>query len=263
VRSTGKVPSGSDAFRRKGAADRADGVGWIYRRLLRRFGPQGWWPVTPSGGRQPRYSRACTRGRLTAAQRFEVAAGAILTQNTAWTNVEKALEKLNAARALSPRMLASMPLPRLYRLIRSSGYFRQKSRRLKGFARFLVEEWDGRLDAFLDRPTEAVRRELLALEGVGPETADSILLYAGGHPVFVVDAYTRRLGTRFGLFRGTDYHDVQRFFMERTKPSLYDYREYHALIVEAAKRHCRTKPLCGRCPVWSRCSLGRKNARSK
>lgn len=219
--------------------------------------------MTPPGGRKPCYSPSCTRGRLTPAQRFEVAVGAILTQNTAWTNVERALTALLAARALAPKALARMPLPRLYKLIRSSGYFRQKSLRLRAFARFLTKNWRARIDVFLDRPTPAVRAELLALNGVGPETADSILLYAGKHPVFVVDAYTRRIGTRFGLFRDTGYDAVQDFFTRRSVPSLYDRREYHALLVETAKRHCRTRPLCGGCPLSPRCAYQLRHARPK
>ncbi len=230
---------------------------WIYDRLLKRFGPRGWWPVTPRGGRGPRYHSANTRGRLSPAQQFEVAVGAILTQNTAWANVEKALGKLIAAKVLSPRGLASLPQARLQGLIRSSGYFRQKAGRLRNFCRFLLDRWGGRLDRFLVRPTETVRGELLALNGVGPETADSVLLYAGGHPVFVVDAYTRRFGGRFGLFRTDDYHEVQHHFMSRMKASVPRFREYHALLVELAKRFCRARPLCPPCPLRSRCATGR------
>ncbi len=248
---------------------------WIHDRLLKRFGPRGWWPVTPPPGCPPKagpfgpepgggvtqrrsvYSTQWTRGRLTPAQQFEVAVGAILTQNTAWTNVEKALGKLIAAKALSPRRLASLPPARLRGLIRSSGYFRQKAGRLRNFCRFLLDRWGGRLDRFLARPTETARGELLALNGVGPETADSILLYAGGHPVFVVDAYTRRFGGRFGLFRTDDYHEVQRHFMSRMKASVPRFREYHALLVELAKRFCRARPLCPPCPLRARCATGR------
>lgn len=233
---------------------------WIHDRLLKRFGPQGWWPVTPRRGRGPRYHPANTRGRLSAAQQFEVAVGAILTQNTAWTNVDKALKKLIAAKALSPRRLASLPPARLQGLIRSSGYFRQKARRLKNFCRFLLDRWGGRLDRFLARPTATVREELLGLNGVGPETADSILLYAGGHPVFVVDAYTRRFGGRFGLFRTEDYHEVQRHFMSRMKASVPRFRESHALLVALAKQFCRARPLCLPCPLRARCAAGQKAA---
>jgi endonuclease-3 related protein len=214
--------------------------------------------VTPAGSFRPRYSARCSRGRLTPRERFEIAVGAILTQNTAWTHVEKALEPLHRSRLMDPRRMLRAPLPRLYRLIRSSGYFRQKARRLKNFCGFLDRRWKGRLDLFLDRPTELVRGELLALNGIGPETADSLLLYAGRHARFVVDAYTRRFGRRFGLFRTEDYHKVQKFFMDRLPPSPYDFREYHALLVELGKRHCRATPSCKGCPVRARCATGRR-----
>ncbi|MBI4395749.1 MAG: endonuclease III domain-containing protein [Elusimicrobia bacterium] len=233
-------------------------VPWIFQRLLDRFGPQGWWPVTPPGKNRPVYSAAFSRGRPAPAQAFEVAVGAILTQNTAWTNVEKALEGLNREGLLSPPRLLKTRSSTLQGLIRSSGYFRQKTGRLKGFSRYLLRRWEGRMDLFLNRPTAEVRRELLTLNGIGPETADSILLYAGGHPVFVVDAYTRRFGHRFGLFRDTDYHFVQEQFMRQMPPAVYEYRECHALLVELSKRHCRAKPVCSGCPVLGKCAEGRK-----
>ncbi|HRY29890.1 MAG TPA: hypothetical protein P5079_07610 [Elusimicrobiota bacterium] len=232
-------------------------VAWVYRVLLKRFGPRGWWPVTPPGGGRPLYAKKNTTGRLTAPQQFEVAVGTILTQNTAWTNVEKALVELGRAGLLSSRALRRAPLAKLYRAIRSSGYFRQKSRRLRDFCRFLAVCWGDRLDRFLDRPTAIVRRELLGLKGVGPETADSILLYAGRHPVFVVDAYTRRFGRRFGFFRTDDYQTVQGFFAERTRPAAAYYREYHALLVELGKNYCRAAPRCAGCPLRLRCATGR------
>lgn len=235
------------------------GVRWIYKRLLKEFGPQGWWPVTPVGGKIPVYSERWSRGKLGGSQQFEVAIGAILTQNTAWTNVEKALRGLIGEGVLSPQRLWAAPLPRLYRLVRSSGYFRQKARRLKNFCGFLLDRWNGRLDRFLDRAAAVVRKELLDLNGVGPETADSILLYAGRHPVFVVDAYTRRIGKRFGLFRGEDYPSVQNYFMSRLSPSIYEYRQYHALLVRLGKDFCRPKPLCGPCPLRARCRTGKKD----
>jgi endonuclease III related protein len=214
--------------------------------------------VTPAGKKRAVYAERFTKVRLTPDQQFEMAVGAILTQNTSWTNVAKALDRLSDIGRLTPGKIAALPLPRLQELIRSSGYFRQKSVRLRGFSRFLLENWQGRIDRFLDRPTALVREELLALNGVGPETADSILLYAGGHPVFVVDAYTRRMGQRFGLFRTADYHEVQEYVTRRFPASLYEYREYHALIVALGKDFCRTAPLCSSCPLASRCPTARK-----
>ncbi len=236
-----------------GTRSRPDAAAQVFEGLLRHFGPQGWWPVTNPGEKAPVYSRRFTREGLSPAQQFEVAVGAILTQNTAWTNVARALERLHSAKALSVGAIGRMPLPKLYKLIRSSGYFRQKARRLKNLARFLSVHWGGRLDRFLDRPTETVRPQLLALNGVGPETADSILLYAGRHPVFVVDAYTRRIGRRLGIFSTQDYDEVQRYFMTRLRPSLPLYREYHALLVALGKEFCRPEPLCPSCPLAARC----------
>jgi endonuclease III related protein len=246
----------SGSARGKHKPSRRNDVPWIYRRLLREFGPQGWWPVTPPGGRRPCYSLRCTRGEIAPRQKFEIAAGAILTQNTAWSNVEKALINLAGRRLLSSRRILKAPIGELRRLLRPSGYFRQKSRRLKNFCRVLESRWGGRLDKFLDRPSAQVRRELLTLNGVGPETADSIMLYAGRHPVFVVDAYTRRFGRRFGLFRAPDYDRVQEYFSARLKPDLSAYREAHALLVALGKKHCRPRPVCAPCPLSSRCRTG-------
>ena len=144
----------------------------FYRTLLRAWGPQNWWP---------------------AQMRFEVIVGAFLTQNTAWGNVERALANLRRARCLSAAGIRRAPLSRLERLVRPAGYFRQKARRLKGFVTWLDANYGGSLERMLARPTDELRAELLELDGVGPETADSILLYAGGHAVFVVDTYTRRV----------------------------------------------------------------------
>jgi endonuclease-3 related protein len=152
-----------------------------YHTLFAAFGPQHWWPSSKSGGP------------------FEIIVGAILTQSTAWTNVEKAIANLRRARLLTPRAIERIPLPRLARLIRPSGYFRQKAKKLKAFVRFLRAEHGGSLARMFRTPTAVLRAQLLAVHGIGPETADSILLYAGAHPVFVVDAYTRRILLRHAL----------------------------------------------------------------
>jgi endonuclease-3 related protein len=226
---------------------------WIYQRLLTAFGPQGWWPVTPAGGLRPIYSPAFSRAALSPAQQFEVAVGALLTQNTAWKNVEKALEPLIQKNLLSPRALVEIRLSRLQRYIRSSGYFRQKSKRLRAFSRYLISRWQGRLERLLAQPTRQARESLLSQNGIGPETADSILLYAGRHPVFVVDAYARRIGQRFGLFRTSDYESVQKIWMSSLPSSIYVFREAHALLVELGKRFCRPRPRCSPCPLRARC----------
>ncbi|HEV2387705.1 MAG TPA: hypothetical protein VGS20_10680 [Candidatus Acidoferrales bacterium] len=201
-----------------------------YDALDERLGPQHWWP---------------------ARTRFEVIVGAILTQSTAWSNVEQAIRALARERLLEPRALGRVPLRRLERLVRPSGYYRQKARKLKAFASFLDREFGGSLGRMVRTPTAALREKLLAVHGIGPETADSILLYAGGHPVFVVDAYARRILARHGLADArAGYEEIQKLF-ERNLPRRAPlFNQYHALLVETGKRWCRrSEPLCGECPL--------------
>ncbi|MHB9154469.1 MAG: endonuclease III domain-containing protein [Endomicrobiales bacterium] len=223
----------------------------IYRKLYAFFGPQGWWPVTPRGSLDPSY-RPLDYARAGEAERCEICAGAILTQNTAWANVEKAIANLNRAQALQADRIAGLPARKLERLIRPSGYFRQKTARLKGFAAHIRRH--GSFSAFFSRPSGVVREELLSLSGIGPETADSMLLYAGGKRAFVVDAYTRRMGQRLGWFREEEYRLVRDFFCRRLPRSLKVYNEFHALIVALGKDYCRTRPRCGECPLKTDCS---------
>ena len=236
-----------------------------YRTLQRAWGPQHWWP---------------------ARTRFEVIVGAYLTQNTAWTNVEKALANLRAARLLSVRGIRRVELRELEHLIRPSGYFRQKAKRLKTFIEFLDRDYAGSLTRLFSQPTLNLREELLALNGVGPETADSILLYAGNHPVFVVDAYTRRILERHAVLpECSSYAEVRGLFESALLPvagekSLLDvrpeaefrapgashppspmsaaprsalaqvYNEMHGLIVGVGKNYCRkSRALCDECPL--------------
>ncbi|MBI3553289.1 MAG: endonuclease III domain-containing protein [Elusimicrobia bacterium] len=230
----------------------------VYRRLLAAYGAQGWWPVTVKASEGPVY-RPDFRGALTERQRAEVCVGAILTQNTNWRNVETALRGLHRAGVWDLGRLASWPPRRVERLVRPSGYFRQKAKKLRLFARHAVSRGTSLRD-WLSGPLEALRAELLSLWGVGPETADSILLYAGGRPSFVVDAYTVRIGRRIGWFRRHDYAHVQRFFTGRLPASPRDYAELHALFVELAKRHCRSAPVCSGCPLREVCHHGRSAA---
>jgi endonuclease-3 related protein len=242
-------------------------LGAYYRALLDAWGPQHWWPAqTP----------------------FEVIVGAFLTQNTAWTNVERAVANLRAANLLSLDGIRQVPLPDLERLIRSSGYFRQKARRLKAFVAFLDQQYAGSLDKLFARPTNQLREELLALNGVGPETADSILLYAGNHPSFVVDAYTRRILERHHILPAkADYEQIRQLFERALAPiasSAVDvptsrrptlearsqgaahppsrmstakrsataqvYNEMHGLIVGVGKHYCKkAQAKCDRCPL--------------
>ncbi len=236
---------------------RGEIVGY-YRALYSRWGPQNWWP---------------------AQSRLEVIVGAYLTQNTNWSNVEKAIANLRRARVLSVNGLRKISVQQLEKLVRSSGYFRQKAKKLKAFIRFLDKNYGGSLDRMLAQPTEKLREELLALHGVGPETADSILLYAGNHPVFVVDAYTRRIFERHGMITAkTGYeeiralteatltsaapaeltlgrhgeeprHPVSRISRMRRGDLPRHYNELHALIVRAGNQHCRKTPNCEECPL--------------
>jgi endonuclease-3 related protein len=209
-----------------------------YNALFTAFGPQQWWPAkTP----------------------FEVIVGAILTQNTAWTNVEKAITNLRAAGLLSPAGIEKAPLRRLEALVRSSGYFRQKARKLKAFCKFLRAEYRGSLQRMFRTPTAALREKLLSVFGIGPETADSILLYGGGHGIFVVDAYTKRLLVRHGWAGEKTTYDEMRWMFERQFPgNTQRFKEFHALIVTTGKNFCRTQqPLCGQCPLGRYLEEGR------
>lgn len=209
-----------------------------YNSLFTTFGPQHWWP-----------------GRT----QFEVIVGAILTQNASWTNVERAISRLRQAHLLSPEALGTVPLRRLERLIRSSGYFRQKARKLKEFCEFLRSEYGGSLKRMFETPTIVLREKLLGVFGIGPETADSILLYAGDHPVFVVDTYTKRMLSRHGWTGENAKYDDIRWIFEREFPGdVKRFNEFHALIVNTGKKFCRTHdPLCHECPLGRYLEEGR------
>ncbi len=182
---------------------------------------------------------------------MEMIVGAVLTQNTAWTNVEKAVRQLRREGALSVGALERLPEERLAELIRPAGYFRVKARRIKAFLRMLRERHDGSLRRMFAQPTEQLRLQLLAVNGIGPETADSILLYAGGHGVFVVDAYTRRFLVRHGwITEAWTYDDVARLFCREMDGDMGLSNEYHALIVQLGKSCCRAREAkCEECPL--------------
>jgi endonuclease-3 related protein len=207
---------------------------WVYERLYGHFGPQYWWP-----GETP----------------FEVMVGAILTQNTAWSNVEKAIANLKANRALSAKAIAVTEHSQLAEWLRPSGYFNIKAERLQSFCRWLLEP--GRLRQLEQLDTHALRHALLSVKGVGPETADDMVLYAFGRPVFVIDAYTRRLFSRLGLIAGDEGYEALRAMVEecfgRDAPQVEVFNEFHALIVAHAKAFCRKRPLCRGCPLVRRC----------
>jgi len=209
----------------------------LYNRLYSAYGPQHWWPAETA---------------------FEIMVGAVLTQNTAWSNVEKAIAGLRAADLLSPHGIATAPLTSLEGAIRPSGYYRQKARRLQGVVRAVYGSASD-LQEYLAGPTPEVREKLLSLRGIGPETADSILLYAASaHPTFVVDAYTQRLVARYPLpvpqGPGDAYDRTKGYFEAQLEPDLELYRELHALIVRLGATHCRARPLCGTCPLRRGCA---------
>ncbi len=201
----------------------------IYQRLHDHYGPQHWWPGDT---------------------RFEIIVGAILTQNTNWKNVEKAIANLKANNGLTPQAMHAMTADQIAPLIRPAGYFNQKSIRLKIFLDWLYDKHDGHLDALADLPTSTLREQLLSLKGIGPETADSICLYAFEKPLFVVDAYTARIFGRHGFLEpGCGYNDIQEMFHASLDHDPKLFNEFHALIVGAGKEHCKKKPICKNCPL--------------
>lgn len=204
------------------------------------------------------YRSANARGHRSEQEQFEICLGAILTQNTNWRNVSAVLSGLKRDNLLRLDRFMALPKRRMERHLRSSGYFRQKTKRVRTFFRWLRKNHAGRFHNLFSRPTLEVRRTLLALPGIGPETADSILLYAAGRPVFVVDAYTRRIGQRWGVLNGSEsYDEIQRVFAGALRASAARYNETHALIVKLAKDHCRTEPHCHECPLRRLCRFGR------
>jgi endonuclease III related protein len=209
-----------------------------FNSLFTSFGPQHWWP-----GKTP----------------FEVIVGAILTQNTSWNNVELAINNLRQARLLAPRAIEGAPLAEIEQKIRPSGYFRQKARKLKAFSAFLQHEYRGSLRRMFKEPTLLLREKLLAVFGIGPETADSILLYAGGHPVFVVDAYAKRILSRHGwIAEDAAYEEVRWTFERRFPGEAKLYNEFHALIVHVGKKFClKSEGLCRTCPLGRYLEEGR------
>jgi endonuclease-3 related protein len=201
-----------------------------YEAMSGALGPMRWWPAqTP----------------------FEVVVGAILTQSTAWGNVERAIANLRSARALTPSAMLRVRTSRLAALVRPSGYFRQKAKKLKAFVRFLQAGYGGSLKRMFQTPTIELREKLLSVHGIGPETADSILLYAGNHPVFVVDAYTHRIFGRHGITDGRPDYEKVRAYIETSIPRQPElFNEFHALLVNTGKNWCRkSAPRCEECPL--------------
>jgi endonuclease-3 related protein len=202
----------------------------LFERLSGHFGPCHWWP-----GDTP----------------FEIMVGAILTQNTNWTNVEKAIANLKAAGCLSLEAMARLSRQELAELIRPAGYYNIKADRLRNFLELIDREWNGDLNQFLAQPLDALRESLLSVKGIGPETADSMILYAAEKPIFVVDAYTHRILTRHNVIdESYDYHQIQELFMDALDEDVQLFNEFHALIVNCGKQFCKkSRPDCTGCPV--------------
>lgn len=201
----------------------------IYKLLFDFFGPRYWWPAeTP----------------------LEVIVGAILTQNTSWANVEKAITNLKKYDLLNARKLRQVNPLHLAKIIRSAGFYNLKTKRLKNFINFLFSDYKGKLSLMFKAKTGRLRRELLSINGLGPETVDSILLYAGGKSVFVVDAYTKRILSRHKLIaKESEYSQIQEYFMKSLPRNAKLFNEFHALLVQLGKDFCRKKPMCLKCPL--------------
>jgi endonuclease-3 related protein len=201
----------------------------MFDLLFAHFGPQHWWPAETE---------------------MEVIVGAVLTQNTNWKNVEKAIENLKMKNLLSINALHCLPITDLAQEIRPAGYFNVKAKRLKNLINFLVDRYSADLSLFLQEATQSLREGLLSVKGIGPETADSILLYAARRPIFVIDAYTHRILSRHGMIdEQTTYHELQALFMDHLPEDPALFNEFHALIVQAGKDYCRRTPRCSRCPL--------------
>jgi len=202
----------------------------IYHKLYQTFGPQHWWP-----GKTP----------------LEIAIGAILTQNTNWGNVEKAINNLKKQNALSARVIHKMPVRLLSELIRPTGYFNIKAKRLKSFIDFLMNDYHGSMKRMKNEDIHSLKKKLLSINGIGPETADSIILYALEKPVFVIDAYTKRVLSRHGIMNHEkSYDEFQELFYSALKKDMKLFNEYHALFVNLGKTFCKlNKPICDKCPL--------------
>ncbi|MBS3101181.1 endonuclease III domain-containing protein [Candidatus Woesearchaeota archaeon] len=221
----------------------------IYNELYSSFGPQHWWPVTAEGKLHPEYSG----GPKNEKQQLEVCFGAILTQNTSWKNVEKAIIELNKNNLIDIKKIIKIKNEKLAKIIKSSGYHNQKAKKLKNFCMFLSENYGGKLNSLFKKDINELRSELVSVNGIGPETADSIILYAAKKPIFVIDAYTKRIINRIG-YKESKYEEIQKLFMQSLPNSEKLFNECHALLVELGKNICKKSPLCSKCPISAHCS---------
>lgn len=208
----------------------------IYNALFNAYGPQLWWPTISKN------------------KSFEIMIGAILTQNTAWTNVEMAIENLDKEDLIDPNAIINVNVTKLAKLIKPSGYFNLKAKKLKAFAEFYEANFESDFNNMRKVPISDLREQLLSVWGIGDETADSILLYSIDLPSFVIDAYTKRIFSRIGLVSSTDtYMELKKYFEDNLPKNSQMYNEYHALIVEHGKNTCKPRPLCEHCPIIALC----------
>ncbi|MEM5799335.1 MAG: endonuclease III domain-containing protein [Candidatus Aenigmatarchaeota archaeon] len=198
----------------------------IYELLLKKIGKQNWWPAETD---------------------FEIIVGAILTQQASWKNVEKAIKNLKENNSLDPKAIYDIKISELQKLIKPSGFYKIKAQRLKNFVNFLYDRFNGDLNKLFSLEKDAIRKELLSVNGIGKETADSIILYSAQKPIFVVDAYTKRIFNRVGLIKENDYEKIKKIFESNLPKDVELYKEYHALIVELGKNICKVKPKCNEC----------------
>lgn len=222
----------------------------IYNKLYSHFGPQNWWPVTKDNESMPKYHKNI---RLGEKQQIEICFGAILTQNTNWKNVEKAIIQLNKNRLIDIKRILKIKSEKLAEIIKSSGYHNQKAKKLKNFCHYINKNYNTKLKEFFNKDITELRNELLLINGIGPETADSIILYAAKKPIFVIDAYTKRITKRLG-FKEEAYDKLQNLFMDFLENDEKIFNEYHALLVELGKNICKKKPLCDECPINRICN---------
>lgn len=218
----------------------------IYKILLNTFGEQHWWPTDSKS------------------PEFEIMIGAILTQQSTWKNVEDAIKNLKRKNFLTPERLAFADQAEIEEIIRSTGFYKQKARRIMDFSKYIQEKYSGDIGLMFAKDRDDLRNELLSLKGIGKETADSIVLYAAHKPIFVIDAYTYRIFSRIGMITGKEKYDELREKIEKEiRPNEKIYNEFHALLVQHAKTICKTKPLCGECPLLENCKFGRARIKSQ
>jgi len=231
----------------------------IYDLLYESFGKQGWWPLTIKGNKSKHHPGSPKTNN----HKFEIIIGAILTQNTNWKNVEKALYNLSKNKLIDIKKINKIKKEKLASLIRPAGYYNQKAERLKIIASYTLNNYSGDINNFFNyeslnnkklikKDVNGLRNELLSIKGIGPETADSIILYSAEKPIFVIDAYTKRIFERLG-FKANDYDEWQGFFMDNLPKNTNLFKEYHSLLVELGKNHCKTRPVCLECPVKGLC----------